>query len=365
MQKNIHLPQVELNMESITVVRWLVKEGDHVAAEQPILEIETQKAVAEAPSSDAGYVRKLCVKEGDTIGEKALLCILTDTKDESFEDVAALLRSADSSARQTPLHRSAATPDSEGGAIRAAPAARKLARDLGVDLATVNGTGPDGRITVEDVQRMQNAESRMKDEEQWTPLLPSRLALIAQMQKSLAEIPQFHVARQMEVMPLMAKAEGITFTHRLIRAAAAALAKHPSLRTVMNGHAIRAMPVSVAVAMETPNGLIAPALRHADQLTLGQIAAQTKELRVRAEAGRLKREEWTEAPFAISNLGMFGVDFFNAFVFHGQTAVLAVGRATEGKAWFNLAVDHRIVDGAEAARFFETLQQEIQKGVME
>src|ERR1051326_2613106 len=111
--------------------------------------------------------------------------------------------------------------------------------------------------------------------------------------------------------------------------------------------------------MDTAHGLVAPAVRHADQLSLEQIAAQVKELRVRAEAGKSRREDLVDAPFAVSNLGMLGIDFFAPFVFHGQTAVLAIGRAVDGKAWFTLALDHRVVDGAEAARFLETLQNAI------
>jgi pyruvate dehydrogenase E2 component (dihydrolipoamide acetyltransferase) len=185
------------------------------------------------------------------------------------------------------------------------------------------------------------------------------MALIAQMQKSRAEIPQFHVARRLEVAPLMTKTDGITLTHRLVRAAAAALVRHQALRTVIEGDRVKVEPISVAIALDTPRGLVAPVVRKADTLSLDEISRRTKELRSRAEAGTLRREELNEAPFAISNLGMLGVDFFQPFVFHGQTAVLAVGRAVDSHAWFCLAADHRVVDGAEAARFLETLQQEI------
>lgn len=361
MKKEIKLPQVELNMESVTVVRWLVKPGDVVKAEQPILEVETQKAIVEVPSSDAGHVRRLCVKEGETIGEKALLCILTDGPDESFDAPSAVASGVDRGPSEQPRSTTAATAD-EDGAVRAAPAARKLAKELGVDLAKVKGSGPEGRITVEDVQG-----ARMKDEgggmkgEGWALLSAARIALNAQMQKSLAEIPQIHVVRQLDVVAISVKAAGVTFTHRLVRTAAAALARHPTLRTIIEGERVKVEPVSVAVAMDTPRGLVAPALRGTEKLPLQEIATRLKDFRARAEAGTLKREELVNAPFAITNLGMFGVDFFSAFVFHGQTAVLAVGRATGGKAWFSLAVDHRVVDGAEASRFLETLQSEISK----
>src|ERR1051326_4473234 len=175
MQKNVLLPQVEVTMESVQVVGWLVKVGDQVKADQPILEVESQKGVVEVPSPEAGIVRKLCVNKGDTIGEKALLCVLTDTAEEQIsDDVAALLRSTKAEKEGLALHRSAATPTDavEVGSIKAAPAARKLAKDLGVDLASIKGTGPGGRITAEDVQ----AAGKQGDD--WTPLSASRLALI-------------------------------------------------------------------------------------------------------------------------------------------------------------------------------------------
>src|ERR1043166_44991 len=162
MQKNILLPQVELTMESVEVVGWLVKVGDQVKAEQPILEVESQKGVVEVPSPEAGIVRKLYVKKGDTIGEKALLCVLTDTAGEPISEVVAAV--ADRGRSEGPRPSSTVTAETEQGGIKAAPAARKLAKDLGVDLAIIKGTGPSGRITVEDVQ----AAGKQGDD--WTPL---------------------------------------------------------------------------------------------------------------------------------------------------------------------------------------------------
>ncbi len=369
MQTNVLLPQVELTTESATIAKWLVAEGDHVRAEQPLLEVETQKATSDVPSPAAGFVRQLCVKEGDPVSANALLCILTDAADEPLE-----LRSSEHASH------TAVQPTSSPARLvldelpaKATPAARRVARELGVELSGIAGMGPGGRITEEDVRRVAAvaAPPASRDGTQaadsWTPLPAARVALIAQMQKSLAEIPQIHLQRQMDVSRLDQKADGITFTHRLIVAAAAALAKHPALRTVIKEDKVKVEPVSIAVAMDSPYGLIAPAVRAADQLSVEQVAATVKELRDKARNNTLRREEITNAPFALSNLGVFDVDFFNAFVFHGQTAVLSVGRMTDDDggnrklAWMGLAVDHRVVDGAEAARFLQTLQAEIQR----
>jgi pyruvate dehydrogenase E2 component (dihydrolipoamide acetyltransferase) len=337
MQTNVALPQMELTMENVRVVAVHVHPGDLVRAEQPLIEVETAKAVQAVPSPKQGYVRKIFAEVNDSLRENAAICVLTDTADEVFTEM-----------RVAPT-----APKPE---IKAAPAARKLARDFGVDLATVVGTGPGGRITVEDVQKIGSSAANADGLETVPPV---RLALIAQMQRSLREIPQFHVARRMEVSALLVKSNGITFTARLALGVAASLGKHPSLRTSLINDKFHVAPVSVAIAMETRNGLVAPALRVAELVSLERIAGALKDLRTRAEAGTLRGADMADSPFAVSNLGMFNVDFFNAFVFHGQTAVLAVGRATDGKAWFSLSVDHRVVDGVEAARFLETLQQQI------
>ncbi|MEX0643133.1 MAG: dihydrolipoamide acetyltransferase family protein [Pirellulales bacterium] len=364
MQREVLLPQVELTMESALVAKWLVRPGDQVRAEQPILEVETQKATSEIPSPAAGYVRQLCVEEGQSVGEKALLCILTDTADEPFR-VSTATAGLSGTKLPEPGPSRVADTEAEAGLVKASPAARRTARELNIDLSALRGTGPGGRVTEQDVRAAATADTGTKaSNEAWSPIPATRLALIAQMQKSLAEIPQIQVRRRLDVTSLLANKDGITFTHRLARAVAAALSRHPSLRTTIDANRVRVEPVSVAIAMDSPHGLIAPVVRNADQLSLRQLSEAVQELRAKADANALHRADLTNAPFAISNLGMFGVDQFDAFVFHGQTAVLSVGRAADDRAdgklaWFSLAVDHRVVDGAEAARFLETLQAEI------
>jgi pyruvate dehydrogenase E2 component (dihydrolipoamide acetyltransferase) len=366
MQREVLLPQVELTMESALISKWLVRTGERVNAQQPLLEVETQKATSEVPSPAAGYVRRLCVEEGQTVGEKALLCILTDTADEPLQSPG--VTKPPSTASESGHAPSAATNSAANvGLVKASPAARRIARGRNVDLLAVKGTGPGGRITEEDVRgaiSTEDANPVDATDEAWLPLPATRVALIAQMQRSLAEIPQIQVRRRLDVTPLLASTDGITFTHQLAKAVAATLVKHPALRTVFDANRVRIEPVSIAIAMDSPHGLVAPAVRNADQLSIREISAVITELRAKAEANTLRRAELTNAPFAISNLGMLGVDQFDAFVFPGQTAVLSVGRSSvdassRKSAWFGLAVDHRVVDGAEAARFLATLQSEI------
>ena len=157
MQKAIFLPQLELSMENIAVTKWLVQPGERVRADQPILQVETEKAVTDVPCSDSGYLRKQCVKEGQVISGRALLCILTDSPDEPIAEedrpVSPSARTAlDTGAGTAPQESSSSFGVPPSGGIRAVPAARKLARELGIDLRNVKGSGPDGRITVDDVK---------------------------------------------------------------------------------------------------------------------------------------------------------------------------------------------------------------------
>jgi len=139
-------------MESVQVAGWLVKAGDTVAAGQPIIEIETQKSVVEVPCPVAGTVRRLCVAKGDTIGEKAPLCVITSSADEPLDDGPASTAAGTAAPAGAPAPAQAAAPSEPAGGIRAAPAARKLAADLGIDIATIKGTGPGGRISLDDVK---------------------------------------------------------------------------------------------------------------------------------------------------------------------------------------------------------------------
>jgi pyruvate dehydrogenase E2 component (dihydrolipoamide acetyltransferase) len=359
MKKEIQLPQIELTMEKVQVIGWLVRVGDRIEIDQPILEIESQKGIVEVPSTESGVIRKFCVAAGDTIGEKALLCIVTDAADEPIGEIPAAPQNTIASS-STEMPSRVSVRSANGSSTRAAPAARKRAIELAIDLSTIAGSGPEGRVTLNDVEKAARNKLRARtDDNRLIPFTNARIALNAQMQKSLAEIPQFHVARQMNVSALLAKRAGITFTHRLVRAVAAALAQRPALRSTFERAGVHVQPVSVAIAISTPNGLFAPTLRDADQLSLERIAEKITDFRTRAQSGGLRQQEMEDGPFAISNLGMFGVDFFHAFVFSGQTAVLGVGRAVNGLAWMTLGVDHRVVDGADAAQFLETLQAEI------
>jgi len=372
----ILLPNVELNMEQVTVTNVFVNPGDLVSEGQSLGAVETQKANIEIPSPRAGFVHEVFIVEGQEIGEKAPVCSIgSEPPQGSAQPAPTSVLSA-----STAIDREPTAFDQK---VRASPVARKVAKSLGLELTTITGTGPSGRITRADVE---NFHKQLRSEPaaaaaipevpapsapgpgvpagDWQPFSAARAGLIAQMELAARTIPVFSVSREFDVTPLSRKQPGVTFTHRLILCLGRALVLHPALRTSIEGNLFRIEDVSVAVAMDTASGLKAPAIRLPQNLSLPEIAATVQLLKARGDAGQLKRADLERAPFAISNLGMLGVDAFQPSVFAGQAAVLGTGRAVDAAggrktAWFTLACDHRAADGAEAARFLQSLQREI------
>jgi len=367
------LPNVELNMEGVTVPAVHIKPGDRVEAGQIVATVETQKATVDIAAEEAGFVQEVFVKPGQEVGEKAPVYSYADSPPGSSAAPAGAPAAAQATA--SPAVSAGDVP----GKVRAAPAARRLAKERAIDLGDVPATGPNGRITSCDVRAFAVARptaaigqtsavgpatSAAGVAEGFRPFPPLRAGLVAQMELAARTIPLFSLCRLVDVTPLARKEKGITLTHRLIACLGQALEAHPALLTTIDGGRIRAEEVAVAVAMDSLAGLVAPAVRQPQRRTLLEISATVKLLKARADAGQLQRADLERAPFALSNLGMYGVDQFQPSVFAGQCAVLGTGRATDSAAgrkvaWFTLACDHRAVDGAEAARFLETLQDRI------
>lgn len=364
------LPNVELNMDSVVVTEVLVKPGDKVSTGQPLGSVETQKANFEIACTHDGYVQEVFISVGDEIGEKAPVCSIAESPPETTSpesSPSACVKSEPATAAKADKS-GRSVPENPPGKVRASPVARKVARELEVSLTDIEPSGPNGRIMRRDVEAFHAVRQATpmsprsgSGDDGWQEFPGTRLALIAQMETAARTIPWFSLTRQMDVTALTGKEPGITFTHRLIHCLGLALVEHRSLLTTITGSRFRLESVGVAVAMNTKSGLVAPVVREPHLLTLPEIAATIRMLKARGDAGKLKRADFENAPFALSNLGMYGVDQFQPSVFAGQCAVLGTGRAADGPAgrrfsWFTLVCDHRAVDGAEAASFLQTLQ---------
>lgn len=417
----VTMPKLSPTMEGGTIIKWHVKEGDHVEAGALLIEVATDKATVEYSALDEGYVRQILVPEGEDAEINQPIAIFTETADESIEgyqpegigakeeekvEVAAKGEEEKVVKKGTPQKATLSQPsfvpepppqqysfsfgkESKEQRLRSTPLARKIAREQGLDLTTVKGSGPGGRIVAKDVSFAESdAVATFSRSEHPTvpagsyeeiPLTPMRKTIGERLQASKSFIPHFYVQQEVNGKGLIEAREQlktfgvkVTFNDFIVRAAALALRDHPHINSGFNSEKnaiIRFKTVDISIAVNLPDGLITPILRHADYLNLGQISSEVKRLAQKAKEGKLQPEEYKGGSFTISNLGMFGINDFQAVINPPQSAILAVGGIIDkpvveqgvvvpGKVLtLSLASDHRVVDGADAAQFLNTMKK--------
>jgi pyruvate dehydrogenase E2 component (dihydrolipoamide acetyltransferase) len=406
MATEIVMPQLGLTMTEGTVVKWLKQEGEEVKKGEPLLEVETDKVVQEVNSLDEGVLSRIVVGEGEPVPVGTVIALMSAPGETG---VPTPLARPEPAARPAGLVVSADTPDTGNGKpseglVRASPIAKNLAAKLGIDLKTLRGSGPMGRILEGDVRRAAEARTSVptvepsvqRPAEPSAPAEPARApvslpstvegervelkgirkVVAERMSLSFSTAPHFYltaevdaaalVALRAQLLPAVQKRLGVdmTVTDLLVKACALALRDHPYANASWRDGAIqknRDVNVGVAIALE--EGLVVPVVQGADRLSFGQIARRRSELVSRGRGGQLTLAELEGGTFTLTNLGMFGVDQFQAIVNPPQAAILAVGRikdrivAVDGQATVRpimtvtLSVDHRILDGAAAARF--------------
>jgi pyruvate dehydrogenase E2 component (dihydrolipoamide acetyltransferase) len=355
------IPKIGLVMEEVRVVRWLKSVGDAVVAGEPLLEVETEKAVVEIEAAGTGRLSQILVQADSraVVGDQVAWI-----ESAEVQDAAAAERDA----------------GRDAGRIRSTPVARKLAGKHGIDLGGITGTGPGGRVQLDDVQRALVA--RVLPAAQ--PLSPMRRALARAMTTSHATIPQFTVTRSVDWTELQAlrgefaarlrpAAPKLSVNDFLLQALARTLIEFPALNSTFSGDPdsadARIVPASgahIGLVVAVDDGLLVPVIHDVEQLGLAEIARRREDCVERGLKGRLKRED-AGATISISNLGADGPDRFTAIINPPQSAILAVGRrrecvvAKEGVivvrplSELTLTVDHRVADGRLAARFLARL----------
>ena len=385
------MPALEMAQENGKLLSWRKKEGEAVAKGEPLLEIETDKAVVEIESPADGILAGVKAQEGDVIpvGQTIAWIVLPGEKPPAETQPSATGRRMDTKV-SAPASAPAAKISSEpaSSAARISPKARRLAREHGIDLSGVRGTGSDGEILAEDVLALVASPGSAKE-----PPASGALEAMSSIARLMAErttqswtsMPHFFVVREADAGALteareklgsaIEKTQGVRVTHTdvLVSLAARVLVKHPRLNASWTGDGIRLNPeVNVGIAMAVNDGVVAAVIPGAQAKNLGDIAALRHDLTERARAGRLRPADIAGATFTISNLGMYKVDAFSAIINPPQAAILAVGRITdrvvpvEGKPGIRpmmtmtLSSDHRVVDGARAASFLNDLADAIQ-----
>jgi pyruvate dehydrogenase E2 component (dihydrolipoyllysine-residue acetyltransferase) len=389
------LPKLGLTMDEGRLIAWHKGEGDHVEKGEVLFEVETDKANMEIEAPASGYVRHLLVKAGQSVPVTTLIALISDTIDEDIPDTAhvaaatpGVVEATPESARATPplargLPSLAAAVPGDGERVRSSPAARRRAQELGVDIGTLTGSGPGGRINIEDVEAaavakppasaVAAADAAMDGKRE--PLTRMRRAVAEAMTRSVREAPQFSISRDIDMTAADAKrkAAGVSYTDVIVSAAAVALRAHPRLRSRYDGDALvvsEKIDVGLAVALEA--GLIVPVLRDADRKPLGALRDEREALEGAVRSGHARGDAFGGAAITVSNLGTFGVDRFTAIVNPPEASILAVGRVSDRVVAVNgapavrpmvsltLTIDHRVADGADAARYLSDVAKQLE-----
>ena len=387
MATELKVPTLGMDMEEATIVRWLVEEGAEVKKGDPVLEIDTDKTSFEIEAPSDGAIHALRGEAGDTLPVGATLAYVTapgedflEPQDESHTEEVKPERTA-----ELPKHQTVpVSADSEDGRrVRASPAARRAAAEMGVSIENVSGSGPYGRVYLSDVLEMgseataEQAEPAPIDAARREPLSRIRRLGAERTARSFSEVPHFYLTRDMEADRLVELLERLktkmdpapSVTELLVLAVSRTLRDHPRLNGRYAGGELEVHDdVNVRVAVATDEGLVAPAIAKADTLSLRELVPKVKDLVRRARDHELSPEELSGGTFTISNLGMMGIDSFDAIINTPEAAILAVGRVRTVPEWRDggwvprrvisatLSVDHRVADGAGGARFLADLQ---------
>lgn len=396
MAHEFRLPDIGEGLTEAEVVRWLVPVGGPVEVDQPVVEVETDKAVVEIPSPFAGVVLRHGAEEGEVVEVGAVLVVIgeADQEDEAVDEppvaepagsppeaapiVGSLSEEADELVAAPPRRPSA-------GTVKALPVVRKLARDMGVDLGNVHGTGPGGRVTREDVMAAASAPvedasgtvaraapppARPGDERRQMSKL--RRTIAANMARSWAEIPHVTTfdevdgSRLLEVRRALENRHGVPvpLDALLVAAVMPALRAHPELNATLDGDDLIVHGrLDMGVAMDTPDGLMVAVVSEADRLGILDLASEILRLAEGARSRALRPEELTGQTFTVSNIGAVGGGFGTPIVPPGTIGILSVGRAVERPVArdgqigiapvipLSLSYDHRVVDGGLGRRF--------------
>ena len=411
MAKIIGLPKLSPTMEEGTLVAWIKKEGDEVEVDDLLAEVETDKATMEFRSFDRGVLLKILVPEGETLEPDVPVAIVG----KAGEDISDLLTQVATRSASAPGAAAAAVTESVAAAVTesvaatqsaaesapgaaaesasaavsgrvlSSPLVRRLARERSIDLGSVLGSGPHGRIVKRDVESYAGGALPAVGGERLAPRVAKassmRRTIARRLTESMQTIPHYYLTVDVDIAPLSAarkamnaelEAAGrkVSLNDLIIKAAAVALRRVPEVNASWMGkeiHYHQVVDISIAVAVE--EGLMTPVIRDADRKGIAQIAGEVRDLAARARDKKLQPEEMTNGTFSISNLGMFGIEEFTAVINPPEGAILAVGTirnepvVEDGaivpgrRMRFTMSCDHRIIDGATGAKFMAAFKR--------
>jgi pyruvate dehydrogenase E2 component (dihydrolipoyllysine-residue acetyltransferase) len=415
MSSNVTLPRLGQGMETGTIVRWLKSEGETVEKGEPLYELDTEKVTQEVEAESSGVLLKILAGEGDEIEVGKAIAVIG----EEGEDIPA--ESVDSAEAEDPTKVTEDEPAEEGepgsareeerergreddepasepevseqrqngGRIKASPLARRIARERGIELSALRGTGPEGRIVAEDVERASatGAVSAAPAAAAAAPSGEIEVVRLNQMRKTIArrmteawEAPAFQISMSADMTASIRLREALlaqvaeggvrpTYSDILTKVTALALMRHRDVNAHFAGDSVKLFPTAnIGIAVAVPHGLVVPVIRSCERLTIPEIAAARADVVSRTRDGKLRAEDLDGGTFTISNLGMYGVERFIAVLNPPQAGILAVGAIEERavvvdgdfeiqpRMDMTLTIDHRSVDGATASEFLATVK---------
>lgn len=379
MAVEIYMPKLSDTMAEGTLVEWLVAVGEKIEVGQVIAEVETDKATMAIEATESGAIEVLHVETGQTVSVGTPLATLGSSVGKSS---VVKKKSPEGQTEAEPLTASAVQKS-------ISPAARKMAGELGLDLISIQGSGPRGRIVLADVARAKtqlSADSEVVDgvdgvEHGSGKSVKIRRLIARKMEEAWRSIPHFYVTMPVDMTDVIRfrKDLGATINDFILAAAARALTEHPWVNATWNGEQGVELPdINIAMAVATDRGLYNPVIHNCEKLSLKQISGKARELGEKAaNQGRLKPEEMEGGTFTITNMGMLGVESFGAIITPPQAAVLSVGTvkgeivvdeqgepAVAPVMRLTLSADHRVLDGADAAEFLDTIKSYLEAPIM-
>jgi pyruvate dehydrogenase E2 component (dihydrolipoamide acetyltransferase) len=415
----IVMPRLSDTMDRGTVARWMKQTGDPVKRGEVLLEIETDKANMDLESYADGILARIIVTEGETAEVGTPIGIVAANEDELKEIQQAAAGGSSPSTREpekvvTPVREApadvvhTATDTNGSGRIKASPLAKRVAEERGVDLSRVTGTGPGGRITREDVEKVAQqpqavpasapapqpipvavpapvAPAPLENDEE-IQLTRMQQAVARRLSESKISAPHFYVTTEIDMTHSVRFREQIndaepdlrlTFNDLIVKAVGVVLEKFPAVNaSYQDGKVVRHAAVNVGVAVDLPDGLIVPVLKDVNKKSLSDVAGETKRLIAASREGRLKQGDLEGGTFTVSNLGMYGVDQFTAIINPPESAILAIGAIVEKpvvvdgeivvrrRMRVTLSSDHRVIYGGIAAQFLAELRRTLEHPVL-
>lgn len=349
-------------MKEGTVAKWFKKEGEIVSKGEPLVEVLTEKVTYDVEATESGVLRKILVSEGVDVPVSAVLAVITAPDEQFTEEIMV---------KTPPIEAKAA--EETGERVLASPAAKRLAKESGVDITQVKGSGPEGRIVEEDVKRF-TEESKVGGPRvrEVIPLTGIRKTAAERVTYSSKTAPHSTITMEIDMTNAskMREEKQVSYTDILVKAVAKALTEHSIVNSTLDGEQIKIFEdVNIGIAVATEKGLIVPVIRNANKKTLKEVASTLNDLIEKARANRLSKEELSSGTFTITNLGMFGVEIFTPIINPPETAILGVGKIAEKPVivnkeikikpmmYLSLSYDHRVIDGAPAAQFLQKVMQ--------